>query len=141
MRTIIIFKGLIDHKLIEKEKDNSEFFVIKPSFTESCLPKRLKKQIKESQKMNENGQLDSMKELDTKKIHEKDKEENENLVENLKNAPDSNLYFPVGFNKNDNPLKLKEKNKTEHSLGEININDEEKEGLIRSIIEEYIEKN
>ena len=127
----IIFKGLIDNQLIEKEKDNSEYFVIKPSFTECTLPKRLKKQIKESQKLNENGQLDSMKELDTKKIHEKEKEENENLVENLKNAPDSNLYFPIGFNKNDNPLKLKEKNKTEHSLGELTINDEEKEGLIK----------
>ena len=127
----IIFKGLIDNKLIKEEKDNSEYFVIKPSFTECSLPKRLKKQIKESQKVNENGQLDSMKELDTKKIHEQDKEENENLIENLKNAPDSDLYFPVGFNKNDNPLKLREKNKTEHSLGEITINDEEKEGLIK----------
>jgi len=127
----IIYKGVIDNNLLEKEKDNSEYFVIKPSFTQYSLPKRLKKKVEESQNKNENGQPDSMKELDTKKIHEKEKDENENLVENLKNVPNSDLYFPIGYNKNDNPLKLKEKKKTTDLLGEITIDDEEKEGLIK----------
>ena len=127
----VIYKGIIDNNLIEKEKNNSEYFVIKPSFTQYSLPKRLKNKVQENQKMNENGQSDSMQELDTKKVHEKEKDENENLVENLKSVPNPDLYFPIGYNKNDNPLKLKEKNKKENLLGEVTIDDDEKEGLIK----------
>ena len=127
----IIYKGIIDNKLLEEEKDNSEYFVIKPSFTEYNLPKRLKNKINENKNTVENGQQDSMKELDTKKVHEKKNEENENLVENLKNIPNSDLYFPIGYNKNENPLKIKEKENKKDLLGEITIDDEEKEGLIK----------
>ena len=34
--------GKIDNTLIEKEKHNSEYFVIKPSFTVYKLPKKLR---------------------------------------------------------------------------------------------------
>ena len=133
-----IYKGIIDNNLLEKEKNNSEYFVIKPTFTVYSLPKRLKKKLEQTKisndKIDYNGQ-NPMKELDTKKVHEKEKEkvnEDENLVENTSNIPNPDLYFPIGFNKNDNPLKIKEKNDPKNSLGEISINDDdEKEGLIK----------
>ena len=131
----IVYRGKIDNALLEKEKHNSEYFVIKPTFTVYKLPKRLKKRQDDSKVSNDkidyNGQ-DNMQELDTKKIHEKQKQkEEENLIENLSNIPNTDLYFPVGYNKNDNPLKLKEK-KSEDFIGKITFNDdEEKEGLIK----------
>ena len=131
-----LYRGKIDNILLEKEKDNSEYFVIKPSFTVYKLPKRLKiaKQgnPNSSDKIDYNAQ-DAMKELDTKKNHEKIKqEEDENLVENSSNIPNPDLYFPIGFNKNDNPLKVTEKKTVKNLLGEIEYNkDEEKEGLIK----------
>ena len=131
-----IYKGKIDNALLEKEKHNSEYFAIKPTFTVYKLPKRLRSSNGETKisndKIDYDGQKD-MKELDTKKIHEKQKEkEDDNLVENNSNIPNPDLYFPIGFNKNDNPLKLKEKNETKDLLGHITFNDEEeKEGLIK----------
>ena len=142
----VLYKGKIDRDLLNQEKDNSEFFVIKPSFHVYKLPKRLKIHKEEDTKISNdkidyNGQND-MQELDTKKVHEKEKEkEDENLVENTAIAPDSNLYFPVGFNKNDNPLKLVKTNDIKNLIGEITFNeDDEKEGLIKKT-EEKITNN
>ena len=39
----------------------------------------------------------------------KDNKDEENLIENTNNIPDPDLYIPIGFNRNDNPLKLKQK--------------------------------
>ena len=131
-----IYKGVIDNNVLEKEKDNSEYFVIKPAFKVYTLPKRLKVPKQDEAKIS-NDKIDynaqnDMKELDTKKIHEIPKEkEEENLVENTNNVPNPDLYFPIGFNKNDNPLKLIEKD-VKNLLGEKTYNDdEEKEGLIK----------
>ena len=96
--------------------------------------------MKEKQKFDYNGQND-MKELDTKKIHEKEKKEDENLIENTSNVPDPNLYFPIGYNKNDNPLKIQKPKDLRNLLGQITSNDDdEKEGLIKKT-EEKITNN
>ena len=132
----IIYRGKIDNELLQKEKNNSEYFVIKPSFTVYNLPKRLKAKLGDAKisndKIDYNGQKD-MKELDTKKIHEKQKEkEDECLVENNSSIPNKDLYFPIGFNKNDNPLKIKEEGEAKDLIGKVKFNsDEEKEGLIQ----------
>ena len=131
-----LFRGKIDNSLLEKEKHNSEYFVIKPAFVVYKLPKRLMPKAEETKisndKIDYNGKED-MQELDTKKIHEKEKtKEEENLVENFNNVPNPDLYFPIGFNKNDNPLRLREKKEAKNLLGELEYNeDEEKEGLIK----------
>ena len=131
-----LFRGKIDNSLLEKEKHNSEYFVIKPAFVVYKLPKRLMTKAEETKisndKIDYNGKED-MQELDTKKIHEKEKtKEEENLVENFNNVPNPDLYFPIGFNKNDNPLRLREKKEAKNLLGELEYNeDEEKEGLIK----------
>ena len=59
--------------------------------------------------------------------------EDDNLIEDTKNTPNPDLYFPIGFNKNDNPLKGKEKGEIKKMLGEIEVSDDEdeKEGLIK----------
>ena len=129
-----LYRGKIDNLLLDKEKDNSEYFVIKPSFIVYKLPKRLRNLNQNgantSDKIDFNGQND-MKELDTKKNHEKIKQkEDENLIEDNGNIPNPNLYFPIGFNKNDNPLKSIEKKNVKNLLGELEYNkDDEKEGL------------
>ena len=140
----ILYKGKIDRDLLNQEIYNSEFFVIKPSFHVYKLPKRLKIHKEEvtkisNDKIGYNGQND-MQELDTKNVHEKEKED-ENFVENTAIAPDSNLYFPIGFNKNDNPLKLVKTNDIKNLIGEITFKeDDEKEGLIKKT-EEKITNN
>ena len=129
----VLFRGKIDNSILEQEKHNSEYFVIKPSFTIYKLPKRIKKDTLLNDKNEANGQ-DNMQELDTKKVHEKEKvdEKDENLVENNSYIPNPDLYFPIGFNKNDNPLKLQANKSVKSLLGEITFNDEdEKEGLIK----------
>jgi hypothetical protein len=129
----VLFRGKIDNSILEQEKHNSEYFVIKPSFTIYKLPKRIKKDTLSNDKNEANGQ-DNMQELDTKKVHEKEKvdEKDENLVENNSYIPNPDLYFPIGFNKNDNPLKLQANKNVKSLLGEITFNDEdEKEGLIK----------
>ena len=128
----VLYRGKIDNTILEQEKHNSEYFVIKPSFTVYKLPKRIKKDTLTNDKNEANGQV-NMQELDTKKVHEKEKvEEDENLVENNSYIPNPDLYFPIGFNKNDNPLKLQAKKNVKNLLGEITFNDDdEKEGLIK----------
>ena len=51
----IIYRGKIDNELLQKEKNNSEYFVIKPSFTVYNLPKRLKAKLGDAteEKVNE----------------------------------------------------------------------------------------
>ena len=80
-----IYKGKIDHTIIEREKNNSEYFIIKPTFKKYPLPNKIKKAKgkKENEDINEDY-----------------------LIEDINNAPDLNLYFPLGFNKNDNPFKI-----------------------------------
>ena len=128
----VLYTGKIDNTILEEQKNNSEYFVIKPAFTVYKLPKRIKKDTLTNDKNEANGQT-NMQELDTKKVHEKEKaEEEDNLVENNSCIPNPNLYFPIGFNKNDNPLKLQGQKKLKNLLGEITFNDDdEKEGLIK----------
>ena len=121
-----IYKGRINPSLLEKEKDNSQFFVIKPTFKIYPLPKKLRKKLQKNDE-NDNNVENGMNQSEIKESKD------ENLVENCENIPNVDLYFPIGFNKNDNPLKLKETGQIRDMLGEINISDEddEKEGLIK----------
>lgn len=152
-----VYKGQIDNELLNKEKDNSEYFALKPSFTIYNLPQKSKQKsgkninnVNKNEIKVENG----MRELDNKSnVGFIDDFGEENLVENPQFVPNSDLYFPIGFNKNENPLKGKEKGDIKKMLGEIEFSDEddEKQGLIKktgkkitnnkNIIEEYIEKN
>ena len=130
----ILYRGKIDNYLLQKEKDNSEFFVIKPSFIEYQLPKRLKKKSDQSKTIAKVNGQENMQELDTKKDYEKiNNPDQENLVENTSNVPNPDLYFPVGFNKNDNNLKLIDKKNVKNLLGEVQLDEEdnEKEALIK----------
>ena len=135
-----IYKGEINNSLLEKEKHNSEYFAIKPSFKIYTLPKKVRQKIEiDKNKQNGNkGQDNGMRELDNKV----NKKEDENLIEDTNNIPSPDLYFPLGFNKNDNPLKAKETGEIKKLLGEIDISDEddEKEGLIKKT-EEKITNN
>ena len=110
-----IYRGIIDNNILEQEKDNSEYFVIKPSFKVYSLPKK----SKSSKNTGKEKKINDIKEED-------------NLIENTSNIPNPDLYFPIGFNKNDNPLKLKENNNLMNILAEKTDNDDdEKEGLIK----------
>ena len=88
-----IYKGPIDNTLLEREKHNSEYFLIKPSFKNYPL------QNKSKAKLN---------------ITE------DYLVEDIANIPNLDLYFPLGFNKNDNPFKV---NKKENEINILNEDD------------------
>ena len=134
-----LYKGKIDNSLLEKEKDNSEYFVIKPSFTIHHLPKKLRQKTgssSQSSKTDNEKQDNGMREMEDKKskiniVGESNDEEN--LVEDSKNTPNSELYFPIGYNKNDNPLKAKDTENMRDMLGEIELSDDEdeKQGLIK----------
>ena len=136
-----IYRGQINNDLLEKEKHNSEYFVLKPSFTEYNLPKKLKqKSGKNDEKKNTDNkntkQENGMRELVNKSNAGQgfvEQVEDDNLIEDTKNTPNPDLYFPIGFNKNDNPLKGKEKGEIKKMLGEIEVSDDEdeKEGLIK----------
>ena len=97
-----IFKGKIDNNKIEREKHNSEYFVIKPAFKKYSLPEKIKK---EKEKNNES-------------IND------EYLIEDINNTPNQDLYFPLGFNKNDNPFKTSKK-----IVNEIDILDDEEKAI------------
>ena len=146
-----IYKGSIDNKYLEQEKDNSEFFVIKPAFINYKLPKELKNiNLEKKEEKNEENEIkidveeNGQNEEEFKKVEiKKEKKEIENLVENNKNIPNPELYFPIGFNRNDNPIKIKQKENTKGLLGKITFNgdEEEKEGLIKRTSEEKITNN
>ena len=136
-----IYKGKIDNNLLDQEKNNSEYFVIKPAFINYKLPKELKNIEKTEEnkiQIEENGVKDIKDIKDSppqefkKAEKKKDNKDEENLIENTNNIPDPDLYIPIGFNRNDNPLKLKQKEETKSLLGKITYNgdEEEKEGLI-----------
>jgi len=113
-----IYKGKIDNNLLDQEKNNSEYFVIKPTFINYKLPKELKNIEKTEEnkiQIEENGVKDIKDIKDSppqefkKAEKKKDNRDEENLIENTNNIPDLDLYIPIGFNRNDNPLKLKQK--------------------------------
>ncbi len=132
-----IYKGEINNSLLEQEKHNSEYFALKPSFKVYNLPKKNKKKSGNNTSQKSNVKQDNgMRELENKGNSGQglvDNLETENLVENNKSIPNPDLYFPIGFNKNDNPLKAKETGEIKRMLGEIDISDDadEKEGLIK----------
>lgn len=131
-----VYKGQIDNELLNKEKDNSEYFALKPSFTIYNLPQKSKKSGKNVNNANKNEIKieNGMRELDNKSnVGFIDDFGEENLVENPQCVPNSDLYFPIGFNKNENPLKGKEKGDIKKMLGEIELSDDEdeKQGLIK----------
>ena len=137
-----IYKGKINNTLLEKEKHNSEYFALKPSFKVYNLPKKIRQKLeKDANKQTDNKaanikQENGMRELDNKANANQgfvEKKEDENLVEDNSNIPSTDLYFPVGFNKNDNPLKGKETGEIKKMLGEIELSDDEdeKQGLIQ----------
>ena len=142
-----IYKGKIDNLLLEKEKHNSHYFVIKPTFTLYKLPKELKNTKNEENKVTnieieENGiNNSSQQNQEFKKARNKKEEKKEEiLIEDNNNIPDKELYFPLGFNKNDNPLKIKQKEDTKNLLGKITYHDdeEEKQGLIEKTEEKIM---
>ena len=150
-----IFKGKIDKLEIEREKNNSEYFVIKPAFVVYKLPKELKNlnpgnneenkvtsaQIEENGSNNSSNNSNNSNQQEFKKVNNKKEEKKEeNLIEDNSNIPDPELYFPIGFNRNDNPLKIKQKQETKSLLGKITFTDdeEEKEGLIQKTEEKII---
>ena len=135
-----LYKGEINNNLLEQEKHNSEYFTLKPSFKVYTLPKRLKQKSAKSNQPSGNKanlkQENGMRELDNKANSNQgfvEALEDENLVEDNKNIPNPDLYFPVGFNKNDNPLKTKETGEMKKMIGEIDLSDDEdeKQGLIK----------
>ena len=101
-----IYKGKIDNYTIEREKHNSEYFIIKPAFKKYFIKKG------------------------------KEKNNEEFLVEDVANSPNLDLYFPLGFNKNDNPFKINKKDE------EINIlDDDENEKMIKNEDNNIINRN
>ena len=141
-----IYKGHIDNNYLTQEKDNSEFFVIKPAFINYKLPKELKNIQNKDENVikidvEDNGQKENNEDF-KKAEKKKEKKEEDNLIEDNNNIPDPQLYFPIGFNRNDNPLKIKQKEDMKGLLGKITYNgdEEEKEGLIKKT-EEKITNN
>ena len=142
----IIYKGKINNLTLKQEKNNSEYFVIKPAFIDYKLPKELKNKSEkkvEKIEIEENGTEDSSQSDFKKASNKKEKKPEENLIENNNSIPDPDLYFPIGFNRNDNPIKIKQKLETKNLLGKITYNgdEEEKEGLIEKNEENKITNN
>ena len=102
-----IYRGKYDNgKLRSKEIiHNSEYFVLKPSFTTMSLPKSSIKIQKEQNPQGEN--TDNRIEMRETTKHD---------IEDLANIPDRNLYIGIGFNKNDNKFHILDKNKEQLKL-------------------------
>ena len=114
-----IYRGPIDNIKLNSDEiiNNSEYFVLKPSFTTMSLPKtRIKVQ------KQQNAQNDNQNRIEMRETTKHD-------VEDLSNAPDRNLYIGIGFNKNDNKFHIYNDNKEEImiKLGENIKNKEEGE--------------
>lgn len=88
-----LYTGPIDNELLRKNKDNSEYYVIKPSFKKYVLPGKKKK----------------------------DKDYKEYLVENEEEIPSDNLYYPVGFSKNKS--NILQDDEEEEKFDEQNVED------------------
>ena len=98
-----IYRGPIDNIKLNSEEiiHNSEYFVLKPSFTTMTIPKtRIKTKKQEN---GGNGENDGNR----VEIQENNKHD----VEDLFNVPDRNLYIGIGFNKNDNKFHTYNENK------------------------------
>ena len=87
-----IYKGEINNELLKQNKDDSNYFVVKPKFVIYNLPKKSKNE-------KENIEMYS-----------------DHLIEDVDNIPDPNLYFPLGFNRNENPLRFKENQTLNYKL-------------------------
>ena len=106
--------------------NNSEYFVLKPSFTTMSLPKTRYKTQNNQNPQGENN-------ANRIEVRESTKHD----VEDLANAPDRNLYMGIGFNKNDNKFHVYNDNKEElmKKLGE-NIKNKEEEDTVELIQKE-----
>ena len=115
-----IYRGKIDNLKLRSEEiiHNSEYFVLKPSFTTMSLPKTRIKIQKDQNTPGEN--TENRIEMRESTKHD---------VEDLSNAPDRNLYMGIGFNKNNNRFHVLEKNKEllMQTLGEQIRNKEEED--------------
>ena len=72
-----LYKGCIDNDVLNKEKYNSKYFIIKPAFHECVLP------------ICEYGESSKDNNKEMKMV----------LIENNKEVPDCDLYFPLGYNR------------------------------------------
>ena len=97
-----IYRGKIDNiKLRSKEIiHNSEYFVLKPSFTTMSLPKT---------KINIKNETNIQGENNDNRVEMRESTKHD--IEDVTNSPDRNLYIGIGFNKNDNKFHVYEKNK------------------------------
>ena len=130
----ILYRGDIDNSLLEKEKHNSEYFAIKPSFKIYPLSKKIRQKIKQNQAINGKKKENGMVELEVIENQKDSDKDEENLIEDASNMPNRDLFFPIGFNKNDNPMKYNETGEIKNMLGELEVkneDDDEKEGLIK----------
>ena len=123
-----IYRGHIDNIKLNSDEimNNSEYFVLKPSFTTMSLPKtRYKTQNNQNPQGENNANRIEMR------------ESTKHDVEDLANAPDRNLYMGIGFNKNDNKFHVYNDNKEElmKKVGE-NIKNKEEEDTVELIQKE-----
>ena len=118
-----IYRGPIDNIKLNSDEiiHNSEYFVLKPSFTTMSLPKTKFKIDKKKKSKNDNN--DNKVEMRVTNKHD---------IEDLSNAPDKNLYMGLGFNKNDNKFhiyNITNKDELMIKLGENIKNKEEEENI------------
>ena len=117
-----LYRGPIDNMKLNSDEiiHNSEYFVLKPSFTTMSLPKTRNRNAKQRVQGGENN--DNRIEMRETTKHD---------VEDLSNAPDRNLYIGIGFNKNDNKFHIYNNDKEEMmiKLGE-NVKNKEEEDKV-----------
>ena len=89
-----LYTGSIDNSSLLTHKDNSDYYVLKPSFKTYVLPG------------SKRG----------------DKDYKEYLIENEEQIPSDNYYFPIGFNKRQNDYRERLKDKIEHNVSDSNEN-------------------
>ena len=123
-----IYRGTFDNIKLNSDEvvNNSEYFVLKPSFTTMSLPKtryKIQKQDNGQGQVNENR-------VEMRETTKHD-------IEDLSNVPDRKLYIGIGFNKNDNKFHTYNKDKEEIKikLGE-NIKNKEEEDTLELIPKE-----
>ena len=96
-----LYTGIIDNQFIMEHKNDSDYFVLKPSFKTYTLPG----------------------------VKKGDKEYREYLIENDAQIPSDSYYFPIGFNKRQNDYRAK-LNQEEESK-KMNINENNKKHYSR----------
>ena len=124
----IIYRGQIDNVKLNSDDiiNNSEYFVLKPSFTTMSLPKTRYKIKKQQNDQGENNE----ERIEMRETTKHD-------IEDLSNAPDRKLYIGIGFNKNDNKFHTYNNNKNDLilKLGE-NIKNKEEEDTVELMSKE-----